>query len=42
MKTSMRYMLLILAAIGLLAVLLVWAECNLEGFNVDILYLIAV
>ena len=42
MKTSMRNLLLNLAAIGLLALFLVWAETNLDGYKVQILNLIAV
>ena len=42
MKTSMRNLLLNLAAIGLLALVLVWAETNLDGYKVQILNLIAV
>lgn len=41
MKTSMRNLLLNLAAIGLLALFLVWAETNLDGYKVQILNLIA-
>ena len=40
MKTSMRNLLLNLAAIGLLALFLVWAETNLDGYKVQILNLI--
>ena len=39
MKTSMRNLLLNLAAIGLLALFLVWAETNLDGYKVQILNL---
>ena len=42
MKTSMRNLLLNLLAIGLLALFLVWAETNLDGYKVQILNLIAV
>ena len=42
MKTSMRNLLLNLAAIGLLALFLVWVEANLDGYKVQILNLIAV
>ena len=42
MTTSMRNLLLNLAAIGLLALFLVWAETNLDGYKVQILNLIAV
>ena len=42
MKTSMRNLLLNLDAIGLLALFLVWAETNLDGYKVQILNLIAV
>ena len=42
MKTSMRNLLLNLAAIGLLGLFLVWAETNLDGYKVQILNLIAV
>ena len=42
MKTSMRNLLLNFAAIGLLALFLVWAETNLDGYKVHILNLIAV
>ena len=42
MTTSMRNLILNLAAIGVLALFLLWAEGNLDGYKIQILNLIAV